>query len=140
MSTIHVTMNDRPTNTSTPPTIIRGSNPTTEAPKKTTRERDERGNQTGRSPVDGHLLGERRQAEGVVPGDPAEEARRHVHPARVAQLLAGSRSVWSSTSTPPTLNRHAITATNTAVTIPAACPRTADQSAPVMRADGPRFP
>ena len=43
-----------------------------------------------------------------------------------------SRSAWSSNSVPPTLNRHAITATNTAVAIPGVWWSTADQSAPAI--------
>ena len=35
MSTSHATRSDNPTKTSTPPTIIRGINPTIEAPKAT---------------------------------------------------------------------------------------------------------
>ena len=51
------------------------------------RERNECGHEPGTPPVDVHLLRERRQAERVVPGDPAEEARDDVHQPRVAERL-----------------------------------------------------
>ena len=43
-----------------------------------------------------------------------------------------SRSACSSSSVPPTLNRHPITATNTAVAIPGTSWNTADQSVPEL--------
>jgi hypothetical protein len=52
-------------------------------------ERHDRGDEPGAAAVDAHLLGERGQAQRVVPGDPADRRRHGVHDAGVAELVVG---------------------------------------------------
>ena len=129
-STIHATRNDRPTNTSTPPTIIRGMNPTTAAPKTTAASGTSAATSPAPRPSTSICCASAVRLSAWYPGIPPKRpVTTFTNPAsRSASFV--SRSVWSRSSTPPTLNRHAITATNTAVAIPADWSSTADQSAP----------
>src|SRR5262245_54773403 len=128
----HSTMNVRPTNTSRPPTTIRGISPITDAPNTTA------ANGT-QAPIRPAILAFTfmRSASAVrlsvwEPGTPptAPEIRFASPASRSSRLV--SRSRGGTDSVPETLNRTAITATNTAARTPAHWPSTADQSAPVI--------
>ena len=118
MSTIHATRSDRPTNTSTPPTIMRGINPTSEAPKRTVARGTSAATRPAPRPSTAICWPRAVRLSAWYPGIPPKRPETtFTNPASRSSRLE-SRSVWSSSSTPPTLNRHPITATNTAVAIP----------------------
>ena len=131
LSQTQSTMNSRPRNTSTPPTIMRGINAIAAAPNTTAVS----GTSEAISPVarastfmrSARVVRLSAWYPGVPPNTPETTLRR---PASRSSVFA-SRSRSSRISVPLMLNKTPITATNTTVTMPAACPRTAHQSAPV---------
>ena len=87
LSQTQSTMNVRPRNTSTPPTIMRGISSITAAPNTTAASGTSAGDESRGPRVDVHALREGRQAERVIPRDTAERAGDDVEETGVAELL-----------------------------------------------------
>ncbi len=124
-------MNVSPRNTSTPPTIMRGISSITAAPNR----RAASGTSEAMSPA-ARASTCMRSASAVMlsewyPGAPPNAPETTLRKPALRSSPFVSRSRFTTSSAPLTLNRTPITATSTTVTMPAACPSTAHQSAPV---------